>query len=371
VGQYNTAHAWEMDQVIEEAERQGIRLNFVVHNHGKFSSFSDSEWDTNPFNDANGGWLSSPDEFFTDARSMRESRKLMRYILARWSYSSSVFAWELFSELDLTGSQHQTYRRQAVTDWHQAMGRAVKELDPNDHLIGSHVCQDYHHQNSELISLPEMDFCPIDAYHSESSPLYIVSLLRETAAFNNPFGKPVLVTEFGGSPFAAGLNHLRDTLHAGLWGSAVVPLGGTPMFWWWGLIDEENMYREYAGLAAFLQGEDRRRPDQLMDRPSVTGEGVHAGQLSAHTLQNRRGGYGWLYEEAIFDRTDPLGAPAVSNVTVTLSGLEDGVLAVEFWDTTRGVPVEKSKAEVKGGSVTLRVPPFPRDIAFKYKRPAP
>ena len=177
--------------------------------------------------------------------------------------------------------------------------------------------------------------------------------------------------EFGGSPFAAGLDHLRDTLHAGLWASAVVPLGGTPMFWWWGLIDEENMYGEFAGVSAFLKGEDRRRPDQVMQRPSVTGEGTHAGELSAHALQNRQGGYGWLYEEGIFDRTDPLGPPAVSNVTVTLSGLADGALAVEFWDTARGVPVEKSKMQVKDGGVILHVPPFTRDIAFKYKRPVP
>jgi hypothetical protein len=248
VGQFNMMNAWEQDRVLEAAEQYGIYVNFVVHNHGKFSTVWDPEWDDNPFNVKNGGYLKSPLEYFTDRRALAAFRKLMRYILARWSYSTSIFGWELWSELNLVGSSHQinNWRSPELVEWHRIIGRHVKEADPWDHPIGTHVCQDYQHQDIAIISLPEMDFCPIDAYHGSHDPAYIVQLMVATANFNNPYGKPVVITEFGGSPQAQGLDHLEDALHAALWASPCVPLGTVPMFWWWQLIEEENFYPKFA-----------------------------------------------------------------------------------------------------------------------------
>ena len=76
------------------------------------------------------------------------------------------------------------------------------------------------------MELPEIDFIAGDAYHGKAEALWIVDLLRQTAQFGNPFGKPFLVTEFGGSPFATGIKHLEDALHAGLWSSPGIALGG-------------------------------------------------------------------------------------------------------------------------------------------------
>ncbi len=366
VGQYNLAHAWELDRVVEEAERQGIHINLVLNNHGKFSTWCDEEWAFNPYNTVNGGYLKSPDEFFSDPRAHADFLKLMRYMVARWSYSTSIFSWELWSELDLTGTSKDSYRRPEVVEWHRRMAGAIKAMDPNRHLIGTHVCGDYTHQNSQIISLPEIDYCPNDAYHFSRSPLQIVNLLGETAAFNNPFGKPVLVTEFGGSPMAAGLKHLADSLHAGLWASVVTPVSGAPMFWWWDLIEEENLYPEFAAVAAFTRGDDHRGSNRV----SVIAELLPPGSedtVAARCMKDRERGFGWIYQTRDYEHADPAGAPTVSNLVIRLPDMTNGTIRVEFWNTLHGTPLPAIERVASNGVLELDVPPFARDIAFKLQ----
>ncbi len=372
VGQYNLFHAWELDEVLATAEQRGIAIHLVIHNHGKFSDWSDSEWAGNPFNTAMGGYLSRPEQYFTDPRALVASRKLLRYIVARWGYSPAILGWELWSELDLTGSRGMNppnYKRPEVVDWHRLMARFVKEIDPNDHLVGTHVCGDYTHQFEPLLRLPELDYAPIDAYYGSSDPLHIVELLRLTAAYNNPFGKPVIVTEFGGSPRAnQGLEHLGLALHAALWGSAAVPVAGTPLFWWWKLIEEENFYPRFAAFARFMEGEDPRDAEAVPRRASVEPAGS-GGWQALCTLSPSRGGRGWVYRTGGFADLDPAASPAATGLELVVEGLGEGVYTVEFWDTVHGRPAGTVQAEARDGNLRAPLPPVVRDLAFKVRRP--
>ena len=369
IGQYNLTHAWELDQVLDDAERHGIHVNLVVHNHGQFGTFLDNEWVSNPFNKANGGYLTSPEEYFSDPRAKEDFLKLMRYMIARWGYSTSVFAWELWSELDLTGTGFESYRKPPVLQWHREMGAAVKAMDPYSHMVSSHVSGDYNKQHPDVMRLPEMDLCPVDAYYYSTSPLQIISLLESTANYNNPVGKPVLVTEFGGSHIAASLKHLSDSLHAALWSSVCIPLGGTPMFWWWGLVEEENLYPAFRSLADFMQGEDPRGRQRLMYIPSLAGADAAPSELLVRCLKDGRDGYGWIYDSKRFSEIDPEGPATVTNLSMSLGQMSNGAVRVEFWDTVKGTPVKTVPAVVSNETVTVVVPPFARDIAFKIKRP--
>jgi hypothetical protein len=184
------------------------------------------------------------------------------------------------------------------------------------------------------------------------------------------FSKPVLITEFGGSHMAAGLKHLSETLHAALWASVGIPLGGAPMFWWWGLIEEENLYPKFAALAAFMKGEDPRGPQRRMCQPELRVNGEPAPGVSLKCLKDRRDGYGWIYLTDGFSSADPQGPPALTNLVLMLNDMADGALAVAFWDTVRGEPVNAYEGTVSNGVSAVRVPPLARDIAFKIKRPA-
>ncbi|MBQ6245555.1 MAG: DUF5060 domain-containing protein, partial [Kiritimatiellae bacterium] len=63
VGDYNLGNAWELDQVLRSARENGIRVNLVLNNHGRLSSFCDPEWEDNPWNTANGGPFENPMEW--------------------------------------------------------------------------------------------------------------------------------------------------------------------------------------------------------------------------------------------------------------------------------------------------------------------
>lgn len=371
VGQYNMIHAWEMDRVLEAAEADDIRINYVINNHGKFSTLSDPEWTNNPYSVQNGGYLSTPEEFFSDPRAIKDFLNSMRYMISRWGYSRNIFAWELWSELDLTGSikdaDPKNYRRPEVVEWHRRVGRAVKEMDPWRHMVSTHVCGDYTRQNPDIISLPEMDLCPIDAYHGNRDPFHIVELMKRSAEYNNPFRKPVLITEFGGASSGEGLLHMDQTLHAALWASTSVPLGGTPLFWWWGLIEEEHFYDKYAGVSRFMQGEDRRDPDLVPGYPGIMRGAESAPSVSVVALISPRRALGWVYSRREPWNLDSERDEPQTNLTLRIDTLTNALFRIEFWDTAAGSCMNRQTVIVKDGLFECAIPAFTRDVAFKIE----
>lgn len=382
IGQYNLMHAWELDQVVEAAEQQGIAINLVIHNHGKFAARVDREWDHNPFNIACGGYLESPDEFFTDPRARRDFANLMRYTVARWGHSPAILAWQLWSELNLAGEQGNTQLNPDVVTWHRDAARDIRALDPYGHLIATHVSGDYRMQNPEIVALPEMDHAAVDAYHMDPDPLRIVDLMAETALYNNAFGKPVQVTEFGGSAMAADVPHLKATLHAGLWATVCTPVAGTPFFWWWQLIDEENYYPMYGALTRFLCDEDLCDPRLAMQRAALGDDplatpradarlalaGPADPPLRVQTLQSDRRALGWIWRTTAFERRRAPGQRGpIEGAGITLRGLTPGRYKLEFWDTTGGLCVASLPITCADGVAQAAVPPFDRDLAFKLK----
>lgn len=368
VGQYNLRNAWEMDHVVENAEQHGILLNVVIHNHGKYSSFSDKEWENNPMNTAQGGFLASPDDYFTDPRAVTSFRNLMRYNIARWGYSATIFAWELWSELNLTGSSRETYTRQEVVDWHRAAAAMIKNMDLGRHLVSTHYSSDYNTVNTNISALADIDHLAVDAYYTSSDCLQVVALLQETARFNRPFSKPALVTEFGGSSSAQGLSHMLACLHAGLWTSTATPVAGTPLFWWWGLIEEENLYPEYLAVSHFMKDEDRRDPEADSCSPTLASTSAPPVRVQAVCLKSPSKANGWIYAPDEFNENPVLDLQPLAGISLSISDLTNGNYQIEFWETLRGTIVDTRKSTVTAGRLTVPVPPFRRDIAFKLRR---
>lgn len=377
IGQYNMYNARAMDWILDAAQQHGIYINYVVHNHGKFGTLNDREWELNPFNLLHGGYLESPKEYFYDPRALRAFEHLMRYTIARWGYNPHIFSWEFWSELNLAGASRQDYRSREVVDWHRMMARQVKNMDPYRRPVSTHFSGDYEVQNPEIIALPALDLCPMDAYHGSSDPLHIVTLMRESAAFNVPFGKPFLITEFGGSSQAQDKDHLVDTLHAALWSSPAIPIAGTPMLWWWGLIDEEYLYPMFAALERFMRNEDRRDPRSRSVYAHVTAPDQKAAlalytgsndvrQVAAIALMKPDRALGWVYRDHAFSRINPNGPATVTNLTLHATLAPDTAFVIEYWDTAEGTPVHRAAFPTDNhGTGTHRLPAFARDIAFK------
>lgn len=91
-----------MDKVLELAEQKGIYIMLTFINHGQFSTKVNPQWNENPWNKKNGGILTKPEEFFTNTEAKKQFKKIIRYIIARWGYSTNIMSWELFNEVSWT-----------------------------------------------------------------------------------------------------------------------------------------------------------------------------------------------------------------------------------------------------------------------------
>ena len=124
------------DRIVTAAEESGVRLQIALQHHGQVTTFNNSNWAENPWNADLGGFLASPQEFFTDARARELTRMKYRYIVARWGYSSAIMAWELFNEVMWVDSRRgDDADNAAVAAWHQEMARHLRRFDVHQHLI--------------------------------------------------------------------------------------------------------------------------------------------------------------------------------------------------------------------------------------------
>ena len=101
LGRYSIENSWRLDQVVRIAEQTGIRVMFCIGTFGELREqkdfFGANLWASNPYNKANGGPLPAG-PFLTDATARRLYQRRLRYLLARWSYSPQLFAWEFWNE---------------------------------------------------------------------------------------------------------------------------------------------------------------------------------------------------------------------------------------------------------------------------------
>jgi len=367
---YHMGNAWELDRVFDLAQEHRIYINLVLNYHGRISSWCDPEWALHPYSATTpGGWLSMPLEFFADPRAIEMQKRFCRYTQARWGWSPNILGYELCSEINLTGHQshHRTHDDPRVVEWCRTLGAYFKATDPYGHLVSAHISNDYNYWNPVLNKLPEMDFLPLDAYHYGQSER-IIALLAATAAAGQVYNKPVLVTEFGGSPMAAGLEHLKIEQHAAIWAGTCVPLAGTPMFWWWQVVDENDLYGRYTAVKKFMDGQDWRDPAAKQILAPLSGEDAAVVALfDTVCTASPEKARGYIYPKRFAREGET--APKGDNLMLTLSGFTVGAYRAEFFDTEHGKLL--SRFDVRStpeGQLVISVPTFLSDCAFRLSR---
>jgi hypothetical protein len=369
-GRYSLERAWKMDRLLELARAHGILLHIVIDNHGKFSDYCDEEWDKNPYNvaaDGPGwGWLQNASDFFTDPLARKMHQQRLRYIAARWAGDPTVLGWEMVSEYDLTGSRNnQVHRTPEGRAWYREMAQYLRSVDPTGRPVTNHYCADYSHVDRELADSPAMDYIVGDAYHD--GPGY-ASLALATATHFDAYTqkKPYWITEYGGHWTNNSELRLKADVHAGLWASWMTHTAGTPLFWWYDVVDYRNLYPHYRAFANYARGEDRRGLNGRTEHLEVGVAG-----LAGLAYRWPSGMYGWVYHvESMGELPEPKDRPRFEGVEVSLRALTAGRYQVEFWDTWGGDMIASDTLETDAnGRLKVRLPAFLSDIAFKVKRP--
>ncbi len=361
VGWMNQYRAWMLDRIFQWAAGNDIHIVLVFNNHGKFSEFMDAEWDRNPYNSKNGGFLDSATEFFDDERAFQAFKRFARYTIARWGHHPNLLMWKLFTEIDLTGDKHEFYKQPVMAQWHRRASAAVKELDPYDHIVTTHWMLSYKQINPPVAAIDNLDVLTTDAYYMNrrNAVAQCLSLLREGTRFGQRFNKPLIVTEFGGSPHADSMQTLIKQAHAGVWAGFFGDAAVAPFFWWFALTEEQKLYGSTKSLARFSRGEDRRS----FDPP----ERHHIGSFLVDILRGEQRFLAWIADLEYYYSDRENRPPQVrENIAVPYTGLEPGTYQLEIWDTRSGDIIRHRPLTVDPsgrGSITL--PKFSRDIALK------
>lgn len=237
IGRLDLDAARRWDAIVDAAEKNGVRFQMVLQHHGQYSTRTDANWDSNPWNKKNGGFLSSPDEFFSNSRAAGLTRAKYRYIVARWGYSPSIMAWELFNEIENTDAVAHKHQDE-VAAWHNSMAQFLRQQDSYHHLITSSSTADVAALGRELDYIQPHGYVP--------DPVSTVAEVE-----TKKLDRPVFYGEIG--PESLGKKDAGAFLHRALWAGVMSGASGAPGWWEWDLADKENLYDRFKSVGDFVR----------------------------------------------------------------------------------------------------------------------
>jgi hypothetical protein len=150
----------------------------------------------------------------------------------------------------------------------------------------------------------------------------------------------------------------------GLWTGFFNEAGVIPMYWWFALVDDKDLYYEYRALSRFGKDEDRRglecRNYDLSGLP-----------INVNELRGMDRMLYWLFDTEYYLSDLENVVPARrENVVLELPRLDVGDYQVEIWDLQRGEVCEERTLAVVSGEEErqrLSLPPFAAHVALKIK----
>jgi len=385
---YNLGNAWRLDHVLDTAAKRGVYINLVLENHGKTSGYVDSEWETSPYNKANGGPCESADAFYTSEEAFAAFSKRLRYIVARWGAHPNLLGFEIVSEMNLVGSSAKLRYHPSHAAWVKRVAAYLDSVDAYHRPISIQYSNDWRAMDKKVAGLPEVDYIVGDAYKQGGA---IVPLMLRTASENGRYGKPTFSAEFGGDWNGTTPARLHADLHSGLWANAMTQTAGAPFFWWFDFVDRYNLYPEFRVLRDFMSGEKRlgvkmRTVEMLVSSadekapptPGATrgGSAKPRGPARSQTFKavalcgdDKASFYVYndLYSEMMPDLRHVEKREGLS-VRVPFTVVEGQCPVVEIWNTFTGERQTLAPEHVTPGSgkeLVIKLPAFRIDIAGK------
>lgn len=372
-GDVDETWAGKWEQVLDDAAAQGIYVipvfsSWYDWNNGT-PDFGYSQWESNAFNAANGGLAVTPAELFlADSPTQIMWLAWVQKLVERWQDRENIAAWEIFSEVNLaTGPTEATGT--AFIEESAALIRAAdsRQRPTTASLAGFD-------EWSNFLRSDAIDFINIHPYpYTAQLDTFII---QKTRQYITAYHKPVLIGESGLSAATPDSNAGQVTTaenastgisHA-IWAAVVSGAMNGRALWW---EDGVAIYfpelafpflEKYAkaelAASAFVEGMDFTGFTPLQARSS---SGVTGAALGNETMV-----IDW-FRDAACEPPDWIVRPIPAGQTVTLT--VPGTAAnwqVDFYNTTDGTTILSSSTVTRQGStVTVTLPEFQDDIAFK------
>lgn len=247
-------------------------------------------------------------EWFYSQTTMDKYKNKLRYMVARWGYSTNIAAWEFFNEIDngvFTKGDSILVPHMYVTNWHDEMSRYLKDVDPYKHLVTTSIS---HRDIAGLNSIAYIDFNQKHIYkHTEKIPAIYPDYIQT-------YGKPYVVGEFGYRWEDANPKYAKEADYdykRGLWFGMFSPTPILPMSWWWEFFHEQNMEPYFRSVR------------QISDMMLKAGNGsfeqleVNAGLLHAQGMKCGSKYFVYLLNESDSPMTVPVSFGVGANKSIT------------------------------------------------------
>lgn len=249
LGQYSQQASGILDYTLERCENAGTFMQLVMQHHGQVSTTVNSNWSENPYNSVNaGGYLTNPGQFFSNTSAKNQTKKMYRYVVARWGYSTNVLSWELFNEVQFTDGTVAD-----IDTWHDELSQYLKSIDVNQHLVSTSAADAQFSSLDDNVALDQIQ------YHNYANSIAQSNLIKGQS-LDASLNKSVLCGEFGvATSYGSGSDILNDNagdhVRKTAWIGAMNKL--PQMFWYWdGFIDVKNLYNVLKPLTDFIGTEE-------------------------------------------------------------------------------------------------------------------
>ena len=363
--------AWVLDQIYRIGAKYGIYIDLVLLNHGAFSISTNAEWYSNAYFKGNGGPLEGPGEFASNPEAKKFWERRLRYIIARWSGEPNHFTWEWWNEVNFT-----PLGGDELTQWIKWSDSILKKWDPYKSLTTTSWST-----AASLQDWSAVDYAVVHVY-DDKDPIKTLAVQYEAMKKVLP-NKPILVGEMGSGtvtedpfPDSTGLH-----LHNSQWAATFVGFGSPASYWWWDIyVDPLNLWGHTKGLKALLSGTN---PAQM--KP-ITITGIT--NTSTLLLQDDSYTLGWIrhndYDRSAKSRLllaasikalatgkkpqTEFPVPKVKSTSVKIPISIPGQYKVEFLQTLSGKNLGNLKSTTSNGFLTIKIPSFTGDIAFRITR---
>lgn len=271
---FNPSGIKRMDELVNMCDSLGLYFMLTLDWHGHL--MQGGGWNHSNYNQKNGGPAKEPADFFTLQAAQEQYKDKLRYIVARWGYSSSIAVWEFFNEVDNAAFTRQDsiiIPLATIAQWHLEMSRYLKDIDPYQHLVSTSVS---HRDIIGLNSIPYIDFNQKHIYkHTEKIPGIYPDYIQT-------YNKPYVVGEFGFRWEDQDPKYAKEANYdykRGLWYGLFSPTPILPMSWWWELFDNEQMTPYIKSVRTIS---DRMLHD---GNGKFEPQSISAGNLEAYTLK--------------------------------------------------------------------------------------
>ncbi|MBM7567262.1 fibronectin type III domain-containing protein [Paenibacillus sacheonensis] len=367
IGRYQLENSARMDTLMETARDNGLYIMLTLNSFGDF--FYD--WAYHAYNTANGGpssWSDNNTDFWTNPTAIAYQKKLLRYIFARWGYSTSLGMLEYWNEAD---NHVNDYANKPY--WHEAVDTYWKSLDF------------YHHPTTtsfawmDQLGFNQTSWGPLTTLNAVNHHFYIDSkngmdiwesnIKYSLANYGN---RPTFIGEVGYTGPGAGTLGAPLTkrfVHDGIWGPVFrAGAAGANLLW----VEDQDpvlsgfnlppVYKEfYNAFAGFIKPEEYYLPSM----PHVD-YGLQSNDAKVGAFKNADRALLWVNDtQATYD----VGTPrTVSGMSFTLPSMNNGTYDIRFVDTVSGATMSTATAAASGGNLVLAIPSFARDIAVKVVR---